>query len=995
MITREPRKIFSVVFFTIAVMMGCMNVSTPALAKEKTSSETLCVLDFNRLGDDQSMDWLKRGLSDMMIHLMHRLSPYQLINRQDLTAILKEHQLAESGLAEMEKALTQARLAQARYLLLGNFVIQEKRLTIQVRMIDVNDQSVLAMVTWEGESTDALKAPESITKDLLASLKKPFDPQNLQGIEKLFPRNIPTAEAFYNGQEAFDNGEYAASLAHYLDGEKNAGGFLRIYDEIVKLYHRLQMPEHSVLFAEQVGERLAQDDLSHALEFYYIAAQYARDTLKNPALTVYLLEKLIRLAEEDDKKTGARQAIVEAVKVRAKQLYSKPGFNERSSYISEPDLDYRIWMTKFSDLRSMSDLGEVYLAYSFEDGQYKQTPIPEPNVFMWKTRAQYELARFLTEQGQAQRVVQLYSAIFDDYKFLEDYSFITLSKTHSYFVNRIKTEAYISLLILYRKTGQLIRDPKFMPKTIEVTDGYKFKRSFKDNNLDPRAKDAWLLKDQRSGREQYDFAAPAGFQIDKVTLHTKVNGYANFEFTLPNPRGNYPFNYKLADYLKEFDYFPGNHHENVDFPPGEEMVMLAVMWGTNGTWPLKSKVAASMAQLVNKRDLDEWELTFEVSPRQVKIPTTIVQNFERDDRATLSDYFTRYHWKEGQVHHEEQSFSYTGEPKMDVYAQEWLVFSNAADIQIRHQANPSMRIDLPPSINSMEDEFNPTLVKTLEGGWALFFTRAVKGQKNITGYFYSTTMDMIHWENPKRMQFEDPDEIWKDLGFNPIPAERTFNIIPLVDKYLMLLEFGFVRYSQDLQNWGKPVKMFDHNGTGYRSSLLVNDRMWHDATRSSIIKSRDESIWVITTFDKKVEPSAESAGAEPWRFWKEGDKKFINSEAIKITSSVDGVNWTKEKLIYVSKYEETLGHWAFPLGRDKMVVVVMDYGFNLKFIVAQSPEHIEFKNSPVGVYISDKEVQFFEQDQKINLVQPAIFKSGNGWMFAHVQSARAYQEMMK
>jgi len=29
--------------------------------------QIVCILDFNRLGDDASMDWLQRGLADMMI----------------------------------------------------------------------------------------------------------------------------------------------------------------------------------------------------------------------------------------------------------------------------------------------------------------------------------------------------------------------------------------------------------------------------------------------------------------------------------------------------------------------------------------------------------------------------------------------------------------------------------------------------------------------------------------------------------------------------------------------------------------------------------------------------------------------------------------------------------------------------------------------------------------------------------------------------------------
>ena len=47
---------------------------TPTAAAEPPA-QTLCVLDFNRLGDDASMDWLQEGLADMIIGTMNGLGP--------------------------------------------------------------------------------------------------------------------------------------------------------------------------------------------------------------------------------------------------------------------------------------------------------------------------------------------------------------------------------------------------------------------------------------------------------------------------------------------------------------------------------------------------------------------------------------------------------------------------------------------------------------------------------------------------------------------------------------------------------------------------------------------------------------------------------------------------------------------------------------------------------------------------------------------------------
>ena len=108
--------------------------ATPAAAAEPPA-QTLCVLDFNRLGDDASMDWLQEGLADMIIGTMNGLGPYQVIERQYLKEILREHGLAAHGLVDSDTAIRQARLAKAQLLLLGSFRRQGDRLTIQVRLI--------------------------------------------------------------------------------------------------------------------------------------------------------------------------------------------------------------------------------------------------------------------------------------------------------------------------------------------------------------------------------------------------------------------------------------------------------------------------------------------------------------------------------------------------------------------------------------------------------------------------------------------------------------------------------------------------------------------------------------------------------------------------------------------------------------------------------------------------------------------------------------------
>ena len=194
------------------IAVGQVEVSTGT--PEPPPVQALCILDFNRLGDDASVDWLQRGLADMMISTMNRLSPYQVVEREHLKDILREHGLAVSGLVDIGTAIRQARLAKAELLLLGSFARQQDRLTIQVRLIRIADQQILAQAVWADRHVNVLTAPRALSKELLARLGTPVDPEQLGGIEKALPRTIDVAKAYYTGMGAFDDGHYPEALAH-------------------------------------------------------------------------------------------------------------------------------------------------------------------------------------------------------------------------------------------------------------------------------------------------------------------------------------------------------------------------------------------------------------------------------------------------------------------------------------------------------------------------------------------------------------------------------------------------------------------------------------------------------------------------------------------------------------------------------------------------------------------------------------------------------------
>ncbi|MCI0407846.1 MAG: CsgG/HfaB family protein, partial [Acidobacteria bacterium] len=557
-------------FASLLVLLGASpgiavtQVEAATATPEPPPAQTLCVLDFNRLGDDASVDWLQRGLADMMIGTMNRLSPYQVVEREHLRDILREHGLAASGLVDLNTAIRQARFAKAQLLLLGSFAREQDRLTIQVRLIRISDQQILAQVVWTDRDVNVLAAPRALSKELLARLGTPIDPEQLGGIEKAIPRTIDVAKAYYTGMGAFDDGHYPEALAHYLDAARQAGDFIKVYPAVLEMYTLLGQSEHAVLFARRLAQSYEQaGDVPSALEYYFAAAQQSLEPLKKPGSATQLLEKLLRLVKHHEKKTGEIARTKQSILAKIRELHETGKYESFGKILADRSIRYRMWPGDIeTELRRRAEEQARGGTSVLHDGQWVKQLVPRPSVLMWKVRAQGTLARAYAGLGSIERALDQYQGLLVEIDFLTRHPL-----SDGRLRDAIGTEAHFMVLYHYAKTGRLIRDHALseINRLNVVKNGLVFTRDFRNRNLDPRARTASRYEDR--GYEYFDFAPPPGQQIVAVTLRTKVEGIAAFGFHLPHPVG-WPPQYSLSKRLTEFKFSTrGSYERTVTLPP--------------------------------------------------------------------------------------------------------------------------------------------------------------------------------------------------------------------------------------------------------------------------------------------------------------------------------------------------------------------------------------------------------------------------------------------
>lgn len=938
--------------FPAAALVALLTGGTSPAVPQPPPAQTLCVLDFHRLGGDATADWLEKGLADMMISTLNRIGPYQVIERRYLRDLLREHGLARTGLVDTDTAIRQARLAKAQLLLQGSFARLGDRLTVQVRLIRTSDQRILAQSTWTGPYAQVLSAPRTLGEDLLARSGTPVDPGRLEGIEKKIPRTIDVAKAYYEGVQAFDDGRYPEALAHYLDAAEQAGDFIKAYPAVIEMYYLLGQSQHAVLFAHELARSYeGKGDVPSALEYYFVATKHCVDPLGNPGLAIPLLENFLRLVSRHEQQTGEIATTKRAILARIDELLQTGKYKDFGKILADRDIRYQMWPSDID-----SELTRR------EGEQARGGSVPKPSLLMWQMRAQRELARSCARVGQIETALDHYRELLGVYEFLTSHPLY--EGTHR---DSIRTEAHFMLLRHYAGTGRLVRDhPMNQINRLNVVgNGLVFRRDFRDHP-GPDARARVSSRYEGRGYEYFDFAAPEGHQIDSVTLRAEIEGIGEFGLSLPDPAG-WPPQFSFSKRMENFKFSSSGHYERkMDLPPGTAFVSLGTSWGPG-------LFSNTLVEVLRHRllgpgdgpgdgpDIVSWELSFAVSPAEGMgagtLPSPTIQNLIH--RYTAG-------WERSFAVRDGQTVLYNGNPRLDVYAEDWLVYSMDGDIQVYHRQDPKLRIAMPVTINTRDREFDPSLVRTRDGRYALLWARGTS--KRNASRFVAFSSDLLRWDTPERMVFDEPAG---DAGYTysrAEPLERTYNVAPVGRGYAMLLAQGFFRYSDDLRSWGPAQRVLEQ-----------------DLYRNRLLKTPDGTVWAVyENSSDELQPYT----PEDWLhgYFVTDGKRYRHVTELHLSRSRDGIQWEEAGKIVLPG--QPSGLWAFAVSERQIGVAVASNNLHVKWFTAALDSELHQIESGLNAMHHSEEADFFVQDASLACVRPVFdFERQKQMLLATVSKA--------
>lgn len=214
---------------SISLLAAIFSIALAAapLASAAEPDSTLSVLYFSNTSSAAEFDWLKKGLADMLVSDLGALGAFKIVEREELQKIVKEQELALSGLLDEAKAPQVGKLLNADVLVYGSFIAAGGSVRLDAKAVTVETGSVLCAASSSG-AADAVLALE---RELAAKLAEGLLPAGARtaapALASASTESLSAARAYYRGLDSFDSGRYGEAAELFGQAVREDPSFLK------------------------------------------------------------------------------------------------------------------------------------------------------------------------------------------------------------------------------------------------------------------------------------------------------------------------------------------------------------------------------------------------------------------------------------------------------------------------------------------------------------------------------------------------------------------------------------------------------------------------------------------------------------------------------------------------------------------------------------------------------------------------------------------------
>ena len=219
------------------ITLSFLFVLSPARAEK---GYTVAVSYFDNSSGQKSFDYLSKGLADMLITDLSKISSLHVVEREKLELLLKEIKLNKSAYFDKGTALQLGKGLGAGYLLTGSFVLVGEELRLDARLLNVETSEIIMADSVQGLKKDFFTIEKKLAGKIVENLK--VRPRREEAYALLAPET-KSFEAFgkYSaGLDSMDKKDYGEAQKQLKQAIQLDSGYDKAFDALEKTIKALQ-----------------------------------------------------------------------------------------------------------------------------------------------------------------------------------------------------------------------------------------------------------------------------------------------------------------------------------------------------------------------------------------------------------------------------------------------------------------------------------------------------------------------------------------------------------------------------------------------------------------------------------------------------------------------------------------------------------------------------------------------------------------------------------
>ncbi len=251
----------------------------PATAQDGRRS--LAVLYFDNVTGDSELDWLRTGLTDMLVTNLQQVPDLRVLSTQRLYQILEENGHRDERSTSGEAVALVARESRAATALVGSFVRAGSRIRISASLQDPRSGETLASERVEGDADEGLFV---LVDELTTRIRKRLDSQTKvkyasdwkeKKLQDVTTKSLEAFKAYAEGSRYHERLQEREAQAHFEKAVEADPGFAMALAKLSVVHANLGDAEKAREYSKKAIEKA--ESLPPGERYYIEGRHYSLD----------------------------------------------------------------------------------------------------------------------------------------------------------------------------------------------------------------------------------------------------------------------------------------------------------------------------------------------------------------------------------------------------------------------------------------------------------------------------------------------------------------------------------------------------------------------------------------------------------------------------------------------------------------------------------------------------------------------------------------------